>query len=89
MKGKQGMDSAIASVLCVAIVGLAAPITVAIVKLVPRRKGNNPGHNPGFCTKHADIVAEVETLKALSKERQNTILDRFDRLETILDDLRK
>ncbi len=78
------MDTAIASVLCVAIVGLSAPITVAVVKLVPRRRG----HNPGFCTSHANVVAEVETLKAISEERQTTILHRLERIEEKLDKLK-
>lgn len=79
------MDTAIASVLCVAIVGLSAPVTAAIVKLIPRRKGNNS--NPGFCTKHASVITEVETLKALSEERQITTIDRLERIEKKLDSL--
>lgn len=78
------MDVALASVLCVAIVGLSAPATAAIVKLVPRRRG----HNSGFCTSHTTVMAEVETLKAVSEERQTTILHRLERIEEKLDKLR-
>lgn len=79
------MDAATASVVTVGIVGVSAPVTAAIVKLVRPRSRRLDGNGVGYCDRIGPLEGRVGTAEALSEERQRMILERLDRIEAKLD----
>jgi len=77
------VDAATASV---AVAGLAT-VAVAVIKFVPTRqpKSRHGSNGVAYCDKIGPVEGAIDTLRALSEERQQEIVRRLERIEQKLD----